>query len=143
MRISYLLLLFGMVLLAAACTYQPSGNSGTGTLVQVSSNTQYGSILVDKNGNTVYTFAADSLNNSVCTGACAQAWPPLAVPSGTSPQAGQSVTGKLGSITRSDGLTQVTYNGQPLYLYSGDTVAGQANGQGLNSFGGLWYVVSP
>ena len=65
-------------------------------------------------------------------------WPPVI---GT-PSAGHGVAGRLGTIHRSDGTTQVTYNGHPLYFFAGDTAAGTAHGQGLNQFGAKWYVVN-
>lgn len=101
-----------------------------------------GSILVGANGRTLYVFDKDQPNQSACSGACASAWP-VDQTSGT-PKAGSGVKASLlGTIKRGDGTTQVTYNKHPLYYYSGDTAAGQQNGQGINAFGALWYVVSP
>ena len=72
---------------------------------------------------------------------CSKAWPPLRT-SGK-PHAGRGVKAALlGTIKRKDGAPQVTYNGHPVYLYTGDTAAGQANGEGINHFGGLWYAVT-
>jgi predicted lipoprotein with Yx(FWY)xxD motif len=91
-----------------------------------------GTLLVaGANGMTVYTFAKDVANSgtSACTGGCITKWPALTVPAGSTPAGGSGVTGKLGTITRSDdGSTQVTYNGLPLYFYSGDKAPGDANG---------------
>jgi predicted lipoprotein with Yx(FWY)xxD motif len=99
-------------------------------------------ILVDGSGRTLYLFQKDQPNQSACSGGCAAAWP-VDQSSGT-PKAGSGVTASLlGTIKRGDGTTQVTYNRHPLYYYSGDTGAGQQNGQGLNAFGALWYVVAP
>ncbi len=79
---------------------------------------------------------------SACTGACAVNWPPLRA-SGK-PTFGSGVNSSLvATTTRSDGKPQVTYNGHPLYLYSGDAKAGDTNGEGVSAFGGLWYAVSP
>jgi predicted lipoprotein with Yx(FWY)xxD motif len=117
-----------------------SGQSGVGTVKTTSSNV--GTVLVDGNGRTLYLFQKDQPNQSACSGACASAWP--ADPSSGTPKAGSGVKASLlGTIKRSDGITQVTYNKHPLYRYSGDTQAGQQNGQGLNAFGALWYVVAP
>jgi predicted lipoprotein with Yx(FWY)xxD motif len=88
-------------------------------------------ILVDGSaGMTLYEFASDTANSgkSACTAGCATTWPPLTVASGTSPSAGAGAGGKLGAITRDDGTTQVTYNGLPLYHYSGDSAPGDTNG---------------
>jgi predicted lipoprotein with Yx(FWY)xxD motif len=100
-----------------------------------------GKALVDSQGRTMYLFEADKGGRSTCTGACAAAWPPVTV-SGA-PQAGSGVSQSLlGTITRSDGTMQVTYNHHPLYYFSGDGSAGQDKGQGLKAFGAGWYVVN-
>jgi predicted lipoprotein with Yx(FWY)xxD motif len=95
-------------------------------------------VLANAKGFTLYSFAPDTATVSKCTGACAQIWPPVTGPA----TAGSGVTGKLGTITRSDGSKQATYNGHPLYTYTADTTAGQANGNGLNVNGGVWHVVT-
>jgi predicted lipoprotein with Yx(FWY)xxD motif len=80
---------------------------------------------------TVYTFTKDTANSgkSACAGACIATWPALTVPAGSKPTAGTGAGGKLGTITRSDdGSLQVTYNGLPLYFFSGDHAAGDSNG---------------
>ena len=101
-----------------------------------------GRILVDSRGRTLYLFEKDRPGTSVCTGACAAYWPPL-LASGK-PAAGAGLKrGQLGTTRRSDGRTQVTYAGHPLYRFVSDTRPGQRNGQGLNLYGGGWYVVSP
>ena len=89
---------------------------------------------------TVYLFEADNGGASSCSGECASVWPAV---SGHPQASGQAVTTHLGTITRADGTTQVTYNGHPLYLYSRDKDDGDAYGQGLKSFGASWYVVAP
>lgn len=106
--------------------------------VQVVANDEYGEILVDIAGMTLYVFLRDVPGKSNCNDACAQTWPPLTVDG--EPTAGEGVDdGMLGTIEREDGDTQVTYD-RPLYRYSGDTKAGDTKGQGI---GGNWYVVSP
>jgi predicted lipoprotein with Yx(FWY)xxD motif len=116
------------------------GQSGVATVKTASS--KVGTILVDGNGRTLYLFEKDQPNQSACSGACAAAWP--IDQSSAAPKAGGQVKASLlGSIKRSDGTTQVTYNQHPLYYYSGDSAAGQLNGQGLNAFGGGWDVLSP
>jgi predicted lipoprotein with Yx(FWY)xxD motif len=118
----------------------PSTSSGPATVK--TSASKDGTILVDGSGRTLYLFMKDTTNQSACSGACVSAWP-VDQSNGT-PKAQSGVTASLlGTIKRSDGTTQVTYNGHPLYYYSGDTQAGQLNGQGLNAFGALWYVVGP
>jgi predicted lipoprotein with Yx(FWY)xxD motif len=91
-----------------------------------------GTVLVDgSNGMTVYMFSKDVKDSgtSACTGGCFSTWPPLTVPAGGTPTAGAGVTGKLGTITRADNQAlQVTYNGLPLYHFSGDTAPGDSKG---------------
>ena len=86
--------------------------------------------------------SADRTRKSTCFGACAQAWPPLRA--SRKPTVGTGLkASKVGTIKRSDGKPQVTYNGHPLYRFVKDTKAGQTNGQGIVAFGGRWSVVSP
>ena len=124
---------------APAAATTPSGHAAT---VGVATNGSLGKILVDSKGRTLYLFQADKGTTSSCTGACAVAWPPLRATG--KPTAGSGITAsKLGTSARSDGKPQVTYNGHPLYLFANDHKAGDATGQGLNAFGGAWYVLSP
>jgi predicted lipoprotein with Yx(FWY)xxD motif len=94
-------------------------------------------VLADAKGFTLYWFVPDTATKSNCNGSCAAYWPPVKGPA----TAGAGVTGKLGTIKRSDGSTQATYNGHPLYTYVGDTAPGQAHGNDLNLNGGLWHEV--
>ena len=91
-------------------------------------------LLTNAQGLTLYTFAPDKTDKSVCYGTCASYWPP--VPGNMS--AGPGVTGKIGTIKRTDGTTQATYNGRPLYTYVGDKSPGQDGGNNINLNGGLW-----
>jgi predicted lipoprotein with Yx(FWY)xxD motif len=101
----------------------------------------FGQILVDGSGRTLYLFKADTGTTSTCNGSCTQNWPPQTT-TGTPDSSG--VTASLvGTTTRSDSSTQVTYNGHPLYYFFKDTRPGETNGQGVNAFGASWYVVSP
>ncbi len=100
--------------------------------------TSLGTVLVNANGRTLYHLTKESATNIVCTGACAQTWPPVTVPSGQQPQAGSGITGTLTVVNRPDGTQQAAINGQPLYMYSGDTKAGDTNGQGI---GGVWFAL--
>ena len=87
-------------------------------------------------------FAQDTGTKSTCSGECAVDWPPVRV-SGK-PKAGSGVnTSMLGTTPRSDGKPQVTYNGHPLYLFEGDSNAGDTYGQAITAFGAAWYVMSP
>src|SRR2546428_14021129 len=123
----------------------PTANASaqpTGTTIAVA-NTRLGRILVDSSGRTVYLFLADSGTTSNCNSAgCVQNWPP-ALTNGA-PQAGRGVSASLlGTLSRKDGTTEVTYAGHPLYYFIADTQPGQVSGQGIDAFGAPWYVVSP
>lgn len=109
--------------------------------VATKSSGKLGTILVDGKGRTLYLFVADKKNESTCTGACAVAWPPLLTLGSAKPGAGADKT-LLGTTERSGGAKEVTYNGHPLYYYIGDTKPGQTNGQAVDQFGALWYVVN-
>lgn len=110
----------------------------SGTTVMVRTDPTLGQILTDSDGRTLYVFAKDQPDLSTCTGQCAEKWPPFGVKGEPSLQAG--VPGGVGVTVRDDGSSQVSYNGQPLYYYSGDKAPGDTNGQGL---AGLWSVVHP
>lgn len=101
-----------------------------------------GKIITDGKGLTLYMYAPDHQGTSQCSAFCAQQWPPLLLPSGVDkPIAGPGVVASLlGTVRRSDGRLQATYNGWPLYLWIGDTAPGQATGQADDM--GLWYVLS-
>ncbi len=94
-------------------------------------------LLTDAKGLTLYWFAPDTSTRSACYGSCAAYWPPV---TGT-PSAGAGVTGQLGTITRTGGTLQATYDGHPLYTYIGDSGPGQASGNNLNLNGGLWHDI--
>ena len=95
-------------------------------------------VLTDAQGFAVYSFAPDTMTKSDCNGACAAAWPPVKGPV----TAAADLTGKLGTIKRSDGSAQATYNGHPLYTFVKDTGPGTDTGNGLNAFGGLWHALT-
>jgi len=95
-------------------------------------------VLVDSKGMTLYWFAIDTPTKSNCTGSCLTFWPPVTGPV----TAGSGVTGKLGTITGSNGTTQATYLGHPLYTFAGDKASGDNKGNGLNESGGLWWEMT-
>jgi predicted lipoprotein with Yx(FWY)xxD motif len=117
-----------------------AGGDSTGASVALASS-KLGKILVDGDGRTLYLWEADKGTTSTCDAACASAWPPLTTAG--QPVAGSGVSAsKLGTTDRSDGTTEVTYNGHPLYTFTGDGAPGQTTGQGSDGFGAEWYVVS-
>ena len=130
---------------ASSATASPSTSGTTGggmATIAMTKNPQLGPILTDSKGNTVYVFAKDSKGMSNCNGSCASVWPP--VTTSGKPTAGSGVlASKLGTTKRSDGSTQVTYGGRPLYTYTADSSPGDVTGNGINTYGGLWYAVQP
>ena len=102
----------------------------------------YGRVLFDGAGHVLYGFTHDAHGKSLCTGACARAWPPYVVRARA--RAGAGVTGRrLATIRRADGSLQVTYFGRPLYYYVGDRRPGQILCQNATEYGGVWRVVRP
>jgi len=143
------LVITGVALLTAACggsnspsaAASPSSASAPAT-VAVATNSKLGPILVDGAGRTLYLFVADTAGTSTCYQSCAEYWPPL-LTSGA-PQAGAGANASLLSTTkRTDGTTEVTYGGHPLYYVVTDHNPGDATGQAVNNFGALWFAVGP
>ncbi len=106
--------------------------------VTLSSNPNFGTILTDSNGMTLYTWQGDQPGVSNCTGNCATVWPPLTTDGDVMAPAG--LTGTLGVIHSADGTMIVTYNDWPLYRFARDTAPGDTNGSGVNGFGAVWQV---
>lgn len=137
-------------LIATGCgSSSTSNNTGTGSGGSHSSAAASGTtlktakiggvtVLTNVKGFTLYWFVPDTSTTSKCYGQCAKFWPPVPAPA----TAGPGVIGKINKITRSDGSTQATFNGHPLYTYKGDTAPGQAKGNGLNISGGVWHEVT-
>jgi predicted lipoprotein with Yx(FWY)xxD motif len=124
---------------AAAFAFASAATSGSRVNV---AKTHLGRILVDSKGITLYDFPPDRGKTSVCYGACAALWPPLITHG--KPVAGHGIRKSLlGTTKRQDGKLQVTYGGHPLYYFVTDRKSGQTTGQGLNQFGGPWWVISP
>jgi predicted lipoprotein with Yx(FWY)xxD motif len=121
---------------SAAASSAPASSASASTLGMRTINGT--AVVTNAKGLTLYWFAPDTSTTSKCTGSCATYWPPVTGPV----TAGTGVTGTLGTITRSDGTTQATYDGHPLYTYAADSAPGQAKGNGLNASGGLWYEMT-
>lgn len=139
-------LILGTAVVLAACGSgaAPAGSGGgktPGGSDELSTRTisGVGTVLQAPSGLTLYHLTTDAKGKVTCTGNCAATWPPLIASSGKLPAASPDVTGHLGTVERPDGSTQVTFDGMPLYTYSGDSGPGQANGQGI---GGVWFAVT-
>ncbi|MFF0342072.1 hypothetical protein [Kribbella sp. NPDC004875] len=118
----------------------PAGQSTGGPAkLAVATVGDYGKVVVDGNGRTVYVFDKDTHGTSNCSGGCLAQWPPVPAGNGTAQLTGIEPS-LVTTITRSDGTKQLAINGMPLYLYASDSQAGQAGGQAV---GGLWWVVAP
>jgi predicted lipoprotein with Yx(FWY)xxD motif len=123
---------------SAGASTAPAGGAATVS----TAGGELGDHLVGPNGHTLYLFEKDTGSTSTCTGACAQAWPPL-LTTGPPIASGAARADLLGTTERDDGTTEVTYGGHPLYYYVDDTAPGQAAGQDVEAFGAEWYAVAP
>ncbi len=123
-------------------TTPTTGSSSSPAVIQTATASVKGqsqTVLTNTQGMTLYYFTADSATQSACSGSCAQTWPPLLFTGSGGPTSSTSLAGKLNVQTDANG-NQVEYNGHPLYVFSGDTVPGQTNGEGLF---GMWFVATP
>lgn len=118
---------------------ETSASGGGGMTVNAAEVSGLGAVLVDSKGFTVYQFGKDQGSTSSCYGACAENWPPVIAKG--QPSGEGAIASQLGTTKRKDGSVQVTYAGHPLYTYAGDKEPGEANGNGLNFFGGEWWAM--
>lgn len=125
-----------------ASSSAPTTPPSSSATVKSATSAKLGTYLVDSAGYALYMLSSDPANTSTCTsGACTAVWPPLTT-SGTPTAGGGVSNAELGTITRSGGGTQVTYNHHPLYTFTHDTAPGQTNGEGIKAFGGTWTLVN-
>lgn len=117
-------------------------------MLQIKQNQTFGKYLADGRGQALYAFSADTpakdgaMAKSACTGTCAAAWPPATITN--TPKSGSGVeSSELSTVARADGIKQLTYDGQPLYLFSHDKAGSAPMGQGIAKFGGVWHLVTP
>jgi predicted lipoprotein with Yx(FWY)xxD motif len=134
-----------VAVVAAGCSSSSTSSSSAssqasgGAAIVKAASSPLGQILVDGSGRTLYLYTPDTGTTSTCTGSCASVWPPDTT-TGKPQESGLNAS-LLGTTTRTDDhATQVTYDGHPLYYYSGDAKPGDVNGEGLMS---IWYVLSP
>lgn len=129
----------GSYLGGSSVTTVDSVTSGT---VDVRSVKGFGDVLVTSSGQSLYLLTSDPPGQSSCTGSCAVLWPPLVA--GHQLKAGPGVKPSLlSSFTRSNGVRQVMYNKHALYTYQEDPDPGMATGEGVETYGGIWWLVSP
>ena len=127
---------------APAASSSPAASASTTATVIKTTAGSTGAFLTSSSGRAIYLWVKDGKNMSACNGACAGAWPPVTTTGSVT--AGSGVTASdLGTITRSGGTKQVTYDGHPLYYFSGDSGPGTATGQGSDGFGAKWWLVAP
>jgi predicted lipoprotein with Yx(FWY)xxD motif len=118
---------------AATSSSQAAAAASTVKTAQIAGAT----VLTSSKGFTLYSFAPDTPTTSKCNGTCAANWPPV-----KGPVTAAGVAGTFGTIKRSDGSAQATFDGHPLYTFVGDTAPGQATGNGLNAAGGVWHEIT-
>lgn len=129
--------------LAVALTAMALAAGGGVTVSSASSSSLSEQIVVDAHGRTLYVLSPETTHHLLCKNSeCLKFWPPLTVRSSkTKLKAGPGVHGRLAILHRSNGVLQVTLGGLPLYHYAADHAKGEANGQGIHSFGGTWHVL--
>jgi predicted lipoprotein with Yx(FWY)xxD motif len=151
----------GLATAAAATLFAACGGAATGSaaspghqvaashgmVVSTSSLPGIGTVLTDRSGKTVYSPDQESDGKIACTGSCLSFWFPVTVASGTALRGPAGIPGVLGTIHRpDDGLTQLTYNGKPLYTFRLDQAPGQAHGNNYTDrFGSVsftWHAVT-
>lgn len=105
-------------------------------------SSKYGRILASSSGYVYYVFQIDAPGKSACFSSCAAVWPPVTTMNSNIPISGGVHKSLVSVFTRPGGTKQIEYNGHPLYTYEGDTGPKLTNGQGVNSYGGYWYVIN-
>ena len=124
-----------------ATAQQPGSSTAAGTASVTVQQTGLGKVLADAGGHTLYLLTANGADVK-CTGGCLTIWQPLLLPAGTTTPRGSGVTGQVAVVSQGS-AKQITVSGHPLYTYTADAGARQTSGQGVQSFGGTWYVVGP
>jgi predicted lipoprotein with Yx(FWY)xxD motif len=127
---------------AAGSPSAPSAPPAPSAATVTNRSTNLGPTLVDGTGRTLYLFESDTPTTSTCNGSCASVWPPASAAS-TPHATGGTRVDLLGTLRRTDGTTQLTYKGHPLYYFAGDAKPGDTTGQGLDQFGAKWYALTP
>jgi predicted lipoprotein with Yx(FWY)xxD motif len=140
--ISLIITVVAALSLAGLSAAIAAGNSASRPATVSTARTGLGRIIVNGQGRTLYLFEKDRKGRSACSGTCATYWPPL-LTHGKPIAANGARQALIGTTRRSDGTTQVTYAGHPVYRFMLDSKRGQTKGEGLNDFGGGWDALSP
>jgi predicted lipoprotein with Yx(FWY)xxD motif len=129
------------LLVAAGCGGSSGGASGGSSAASITVTARkvpgFGTVLATQAGKPLYLLSSDPSGGSKCVDACAKEWPPL---TGDGKAAEGVKDSLLSSFKRSDGTTQVLYDGHALYTYTGD---GLVSGVGTKALGGTWSLISP
>jgi predicted lipoprotein with Yx(FWY)xxD motif len=130
---------------AGGCGTSPAGGTASHTVrIAAQSLPRVGTVLVTAAGNALYMFVPDDQRKVTCVGLCAETWPPVRLRSGGKLAAGPGTRrALLGSDADPAGGRVVTYDGWPLYTYTGDVYKGQTTGQAIDRNGGYWYLIRP
>lgn len=127
---------------AHSASHEPPASATTGASATVGTAQidGVGAVLADSKGFTLYHLTTERGDGIQCLRACARMWPPLLAPGGEVPASAAQLPGDLDTVERPDGGAQITYDGLPLYRYSGDIAPNQANGEGVQD---VWFAVGP
>ena len=130
---------------AASAAESPSASSASTDYPLAVATVSAGKTLTGEDGKTLYFFKADTKGSgkSTCNADCATNWPPYTLDPDETLVPTADASGTVTMITRDDGSKQVAYNGWPLYYFKGDAKAGDATGQNINAFGGIWVIGAP
>lgn len=131
---------YGGATSAPTTTESPTGDAAGAAALATGTDDDLGEFLVDDDGMTLYLFTDDTSGESTCYDQCATVWPPLLTDTEDVTASGAVDAALIGTVERTDGTMQVTYNDQPLYYYEDDGEPGETDGQGL---AGIWWVVAP
>lgn len=123
----------------------PPGSVAAGVTIGAANVAGYGMVLVDGSGHTLYILSSERGGKLTCTddNGCTKVWPDTELPAGVMAATAGSGINKalLSTVKNAKGSLYVTYGGWPLYTFSGDSGPAQSAGEGINSFGGIWYVL--
>ena len=111
-----------------------------GTVIKTG-DSQYGQMLFDSRGQAIYIWQLEDTSTAQCYGNCAEEWPPV-LTDGVPVASGEVNSQLLGTTKRTDGTTQVTYNGHPLYFYAHEK-PGEIECHNIRTHGGLWWIIQP